>query len=298
MSEIFSWLKRAELEKRRILSEATAKPVEVYPLAAEPANPDILIDSAAAERAPERREIQTSGRFDLAAADARVRNVLDPLTLVGEQYRMLRAKLSQLQKERGIKTVLVTSSVPAEGKTFTACCLAGVFAQEPGKRVLLIDADLRKPAAGTSLGLKDGMRAEGLAQILRGEATPETVLLSSENMAFFLLPGGRVPDDPAELLSSPNLERTVKRMAQVFDWVVIDSPPIVGLADASLIAPLCDAVLLVVQTDKTPSKLAVDAIELIGREKFCGVVMNRGKHTRASRYYYYSYYHKGKGRRA
>ncbi len=297
MSEIFSWLKRAELEKRKTLSEAAAKPVSLYSEAQEETATAVETEPPSPEAIPAKIEIRGDAQFDLAAADSRIRSVLDPMTLVGEQYRLLRAKLSLLQKERGIKTLLITSSVPAEGKTFTACCLAGVFAQEPGKRVLLLDADLRKPRAGQDLGVKNSMRVEGLSQVLRGEKKADEVLLSSAKMDFFLLPGGPVPDDPAELLSSPLLERTIRGLAEMFDWVVIDAPPIIGLADATLIAPLCDAALLVVQTDKTPSKLAKEAIERLGREKFCGVVMNRGKHVRASRYYYYNYYHKGKGRR-
>jgi capsular exopolysaccharide synthesis family protein len=295
MSEIFSWLKRAELEKRKSSSESANRSVGVYPVDPDPSIIDLQTDSLAGEVEPAKIDIRSDARFDLAAADYRIRAVLDPQTLIGEQYRMLRAKLSQLQKQRGLKSLLVTSSVPVEGKTFTACCLAGVFAQEPGKRVLLIDADLRKPRVGYNLGMKDASLAEGLCQVLRGERQAEEVMLSSENLAFFLMPSGPVPDDPAELLSSPNLERTVRAMTAVFDWVVIDSPPVVGLADASLIAPFCDAALLVVHADKTPAKLAKESIERLGREKFCGIVLNRGKYVHASHYYYH-YYHKSRNK--
>jgi capsular exopolysaccharide synthesis family protein len=299
MSEIFSWLKRAELEKRKSMVEAAPKPVPAYSGIHEETATAVEPAPALPDLAPGGIKIRMDAQFDLAAADGRIRSVLDPLTLVGEQYRLLRAKLSLMQKERGIRSLLVTSSVPAEGKTFTACCLAGVFAQEPGKRVLLMDADLRKPRAGRDLGVKDSTHQVGLLEVLRGEKKAEEVLLSSSRMDFFLLPGGSVPDDPAELLSSPNLEHTIRSLTEMFDWVIIDAPPIIGLADTSLIAPLCDAVLLVVHTDKTPAKLAKEAVERIGRAKFCGVVMNRGKHVRASRYYYYNYYHrKGQGRRA
>jgi len=296
MSEIFTWLKKAELEKKKAHPEAAARPVEVIPPYPEPPRPEAGNAVPAPEPVEDRVVARSDARFDLAAADHRIRTVLDPMTLIGEQYRMLRARLSQLQKERGIKTVLVTSSVPVEGKTFTACSLAGVFAQEPGKRVLLMDADLRKPRASHNLGLGNAAHADGLSQVLRGEKNAEEVLLGSDNMSFFLLPAGPVPDDPAELLSSPNLERTIRAMAAVFDWVIIDSPPVVGLADASLIAPLCDGTILVVHTDKTPSKLAKEAIERIGAERFLGIVLNRGKHHRAHHYYYH-YYHKGRDRR-
>ena len=292
MSEIFSWLKKAELEKRTARTGAQAPSIQVSEV------PDFgkiipgsELSPSVKHAAPEKIVIRDDARFDLAGADQRIREVLDPVTLVGEQYRLLRAKLSQLQKQKGIKTLLVTSSIPAEGKTFTACCLAGVFAQETGRRVLLIDADLRKPRAEHELGVNHAGQPDGLSQVLRGERVAEEALLHSAKTDLFLLPAGPVPEDPAELLSSPSLELVIKRMSQIFDWVVIDSPPIMALADSSLLAPLCDTTLLVVRAGKTPSKLIQESIERIGRDRICGVLMNRSRRVRSSHYYYH-YYHK------
>jgi capsular exopolysaccharide synthesis family protein len=290
MSEIFSWLKQAGLKNEKKYPEAVvprgpgANSSTVDTIA--PAIEQYLTDSA-----HEKRAIRSEAKFDLAAADRRIRNVIEPLTLAGEQYRLLRAKLSLMQRQRGIKSLLVTSSVPVEGKTFTACCLAGVFAQEPGKRVLLIDADMRKPRAEQTLGVDVPIAPVGLSQVLRGEKHAEDVLLSSSDSGLFLLPAGPVPDDPAELLSSPILELTIKNLSQIFDWVVIDSPPVISLADATLIAPLCDAALLIVRAGKTPSKLVLEAAQRIGKERICGVVLNRCRQSRAT-YYYYGYYRK------
>jgi succinoglycan biosynthesis transport protein ExoP len=127
---------------------------------------------------------------------------------------------------------------------------------------------------------------------LRGETAPQDVMLSSNSLNFYLMPAGSVPSDPAELLSSPLLERTITPLKAGFDWIVIDSPPVLALADASLLLPLCDAVLLVVRTDKTPVKLIKEAIARLGREKVCGIVMNRGRSRQSSNYYYYRYYRK------
>ena len=240
---------------------------------------------------PARIEVAESARFNLAAADYLVKTVLDPLTAAGEQYRLLRSKLAQMQKERGIKIVLVTSSVPFEGKTFTACCLAGVIGLEPGKRVLLIDADLRKATVPKELGMNGDGPAQGLMQVLRGERSAEEVLLKGTEGEFYLLPAGPVPEDLAELLSSILLERTIKSLAPNFDWVIIDSPPVMSMADATIIAPLCDAVLLVVHLEKTSAKVIRKAIQQIGQSRICGVVLNRGRHLEQPRYYY-RYYHK------
>jgi protein-tyrosine kinase len=292
MSEIFRWLKKTDVEQMRTIPEPARSTVEVAEeeqppmpdVAGPPLHEDNFLPAAIA--------IRTDARFDLAGADQRIKEVLDPLTDVGEQYRLLRAKLAMMQKQSGMKTLLVTSTVPSEGKTFTACSLAGVFAQEPGRRVLLIDADLRKPKAAWELGLAGHQEIAGLSQVLRGEAAPDNVMLSSSSLDFYLMPSGPVPSDPAELLSSPLLDQTMRPLKDRFDWIVVDSPPVLGLADASLLAPLCDAVLLVVRTDKTPVKLVKEAVARLGADKICGVILNRGKRREASNYYYYRYYRK------
>ncbi len=152
MSQIFSWLKRAESERRKSLPDMETERLEILVQDDSPAH-ETPLEMPLPVITPTEIDVIPGGEFDLARADFRVRTVLDPHTVAGEQYRVLRSKLTQMQKERGIKSLLITSSVPYEGKTFTACCLAGVFAQEPGKRVVLIDADLRKPRVGHALGM-------------------------------------------------------------------------------------------------------------------------------------------------
>ena len=294
MSEIFSRLRNRATQTGKIATMPTIEPVDSENNRDfEESSPEAVESSALADGvSSETLEVRNDTHFNLAAADQRIRSVLDPLTQVGDQYRLLRTKLAQMQKEKGIRTLLVTSSMPKEGKTFTACCLAGIFAQEPGKRVLLIDADLRKPRTGPSLGINEVEPPAGLSQVLRGEKRVEDVLLSSSKMEFFLLPAGPVPEDPADVLSSPNLERTIKKMAKLFHWIVVDSPPILELADAPLLAALCDATLLVVRAGKTPAKIALESVQKIGKERICGIVINRSKGVRSSKYYYYSYYRK------
>ncbi len=290
MSEIFSWFKRTEQQKRSVPAQVHSRPLATLSADAVGNGTDSPVAVAdPSPAAPVKIEIRGADQFNLDLADYRVKSVLDPATVVGEQFRVLRAQLSFAQKQRNIKTLLVTSSAPGEGKTFTSCSLAGVLAQEPGKRVLLIDADMRKAKAGRDLGLI-GAEVKGLAEVLRGEVAVTDVLLSSKDTPLFLLPAGNVPINPSELLSSPDLERSLKTVAQWFDWVIIDSPPVVALADTNVIAPICDAVLLVVHTNGTPTKLIQESIQRIGRDKICGIVMNRIRHSPSSRYYY-RYYH-------
>jgi protein-tyrosine kinase len=237
-----------------------------------------------------------SDTFDLAYATNQLKNVLDPLTVVGEQFRLLRSRLSLMQKQRGIKTVLVTSAIPREGKSFTASGLAGVFAQEQGKRVLVIDADMRKPGSGKAFGLNGNCSNVGMAQVLQEGIELRSVLMKLANPQFWFLPAGALPMNPTELLSSPMLERALKSAAENFDWVVVDSTPILALSDATLLAELCDTVLLVVRANSTPAKLVTETINRIGQNRICGIVLNRQKQPYSSNYYYNNFYRNSKNK--
>lgn len=317
MSEIFDFLKKTEAARRKRPAETdksidalVTEPMVSAPVGAagnfvgrfieeEPESiaVDPVFEELNAEESPvARTEICESGRFSIADASYQIQNALDPLTIIGEQFRLLRSKLGLMQKQKGIKKVLITSAIPGEGKTFIACGLAGVFAQEQGKRIVLIDADMRKPRSRRDFSFGDTNGSAGVSQVLRGEFEFQNVLLMSMNPEFCFLPSGPLPSNPSELLSSPNLERALNTAAASFDWVIIDSPPVLALADTTLIAPLCDAVLLVVRANSTPSKLVLDSIQRIGRERICGVVMNQQKQIHSSRYYYH-YYHNGSGQR-
>ena len=225
--------------------------------------------------------------FDLESADARIKLVLQDESIAGEQFRLLRAKLSFLQRQQPLRILLISSAVAGEGKTLTACSLASVLAQERGKRVLLIDADLRRAGTTTSLGLRRTPELGGLSQILQGEASVDDVLLNCANRDLHFLPAGRPVPNPADLLSSHIFQRELKNLMPLFDWILIDSPPIIPLADANLLVSLCDGVLLVVHATKTPAKYIKQAIERIGKPKLCGVVLNCVQHPKSSPYYYY-----------
>jgi capsular exopolysaccharide synthesis family protein len=285
MSEIFNYLNRGESKHRKeLLAEAK------YELHPQPVEKEAVAnDSIPAELLESGGNLGGAGTFDLSAADHKFRSILDPFSLVGEQLRLLRSKLDLMQRQRGIRTLLVTSAIPKEGKTFTASGLAGVFAQQPGKRILLIDADMRKPASGKSMGLNGSSGLVGLSQVLSREVKFHDALLRATSIDFYFLPSGPPPANPSELLGFTNLEQMLKTAAEDFDWVVLDSPPVLTLSDATLIAPLVNAVLLVVHADSTPVKLAIKAVEQIGRERICGIVMNRQHQVHSSKYYYRYY---------
>jgi capsular exopolysaccharide synthesis family protein len=228
--------------------------------------------------------------FHLRGIEETIREVIsNPNTMAGEHYRLVRAKLSAMQKNVGLKSIMITSAIPNEGKTFSSCCLAGILAQEPGKKVLLIDADFRTSSAGRVLGV--GRGPIGLADVLRsgvsGYADIERALIKCSEMELYLLPAGVLARNPAELLGSADFEAMMRHAQQHFNWIIIDSPPVLAVADASLIAPITDASLLVMHTGKTGSSLLKDAVKRIGPERICGVVLNRAKNLKTNRYYSY-----------
>jgi capsular exopolysaccharide synthesis family protein len=311
MSEIFNFLKKTETEQKRgpayPMPGIDVKPVESAPSISKPVesmpefeNIQTVEHAAPVAPAPSvlrEEEFLPADTFALTRATHQMKSVLDPMTMFGEQFRVLRTKLGLLQKQHGIKTILVSSTVPQEGKSFTACALAGVFAQEQGKRVVVIDADMRKTGSGKDFGLNGNNNIAGTAQVLQGGKDFRSSLMKSIDPEFWFLPSGSLPKNPSELLSSPALESMLKCAADNFDWVIVDAPPVLALSDPTLIAPLCDSVVFVVRANSTPSKLVQDAVNRIGRERICGVVLSRQKQMRTSRYYYQYYYQKSEAKK-
>ena len=228
--------------------------------------------------------------FSIHVMDANVREVaLSPWTLATERFQMVRPELI-VQRQKGIKTLIITSAVPDEGKTFVASCLAGILAKESGKRLLLVDADLRTANVSRVLGLTDRNVLPGLSDVLKGEADVENCLLPCSELNLTFLPAGRSADNPVELLSSPRLQQVMRDLKLLFDWVIVDSPPVMPIADAGLLVPVCDSAIVVVRADRTPASLVNGSIAKIGRERVSGIILNGVQNVKATDYYGY-YYH-------
>jgi polysaccharide biosynthesis transport protein len=283
MSEIFDWMKKREMNSAKGAALAGVEritgplpiPERIFALPPESREPHFLAGVS---------------EFEISAGDPILAEMTGQNSFQSEQYRFLRTKLSLRQREVGLRSVLITSTIPGEGKTITTCSLAAMLAQEPGRRVLLIEADMRRPAAAIALGCENSEKLPGLSQVLQGEITPGDALLKSANIQLFLLPSGGKPANPAELLGSPKLESTLKTMAESFDWVIIDSPPVLGIADALLLAAVADFTLFVIRAGFTPGNLIQEAVQRIGHEKIGGIAMNRIKQSRHHGYYYSNYY--------
>jgi capsular exopolysaccharide synthesis family protein len=211
------------------------------------------------------------------------------------EYRRLAATLHQAQVEHRIRTVLVTSSMPGEGKSLSAANLALTLADVYRRRVLLVDADTRRPMLHQLFGISNEV---GLLECVRqGRVLPSSIVEVS--MGLHLLAGGKPVSDPVNELSSSRLRDFFTQVARDYDWVVVDTPPAILLPDTELIAPLVDACLLVIQAGRTPYKKVKKLVETIGRERILGVILNRAEavDVPGSEYgdYYYSAYHSRTG---
>lgn len=211
-----------------------------------------------------------------------------------EEFRTLRSRLYQLREKRPLKKVLVTSSLPKEGKSFVAANLAQALARQQGRRVLLIDADLRASRLHLALGTS---ATPGLSEYLLGEADEFGIMQrgTMENLLF--IPAGRSTSNPAEMIANGRLSILLGQAEPLFDWIVIDSPPAVPVSDAGLIASHCDGVLMVVRSDATPSDVARKARAEFDDKLLLGVVLNGIKRGSAEYSRYYGAYGKeGRGR--
>ncbi len=203
-----------------------------------------------------------------------------------EQYRRLAATLHHAQADRGIKRVMITSAVTGEGKSLTATNLALTLSQSYRRRVLLIDADLRRPSlhrifqVQNVFGLTEGLKARDERQLAIVEISGHLSLLTA----------GRPDPDPMSGLTSDRMRRILNEASTKFDWIVIDTPPVALLPDANLLAAMVDVAVLVVGASRTPYDLVQRAAESIGRDKIMGIVLNRVESTGFVDPHYHSYY--------
>lgn len=208
-----------------------------------------------------------------------------PKDPVAEQYRTIRTNIQFSDADQAIKSIVLTSTGPGEGKSTTASNLATVYAQQ-GLRVLLIDADLRKPTSHYTFRLENHV---GLTNVLTKQSTLGQAVQGTEVPDLFLLTSGPIPPNPAELLASNKMTELLKEMKEEFDMVVFDTPPVLAVADAQILANQVDGSILVVSSGKTDKEAAVKAKELLlkANAKLLGAVLNNRKMEEGSDYYYY-----------
>jgi protein-tyrosine kinase len=215
-----------------------------------------------------------------------VGTLIDPA--VRERYNHIAAALHQAQAQNNVRSVMVTSGVTAEGKSLTATNVALTLSHSYERRVLLIDADLRNPTIHeifqepNDLGLGDLLKQPDRGHLTLRQVSP----------TLWIQPAGRPDSDPMSALVSEGMKQLLAEAVEQFDWIIIDTPPIVLLPDASLLAAMVDTALLVIRANRTPYPLVQRAIEAIGPSKVLGVVLNGIENPSPGDPYgsYHSYY--------
>ncbi|MGG0449223.1 CpsD/CapB family tyrosine-protein kinase [Priestia megaterium] len=209
----------------------------------------------------------------------------NPKLPVAEQYRTIRSNVQFSSLDQDIRSLAVTSSGPGEGKSTTAANLAIVYAQQ-GKRVLLVDADLRKPTAHFSFRLENYI---GFTNVLTRKTELEQAVQDSQIPNLFVLTSGPIPPNPSELLASKNMDRVLQEMYDNFDFILFDTPPTLAVTDAQILSNKVEATILVVSSGKTDRVAAQKAKDSLNNAnaRLLGVILNNHPMDEDSHYYYY-----------
>lgn len=202
-------------------------------------------------------------------------------SLGAEKFRFLAVRLRQMRQTRSLKKILITSTIPQEGKSTVSANLACTLARRKQHKTLLLDGDLRRPTAAAQFGLG---KIPGLCEWLAGE-TESINLYRLESLGLWILPAGAAPDNPLELMQSGKLSALMNQLEAWFDWIVIDSPPILPLADTSIWCRLADGVLLVTRKGTTERQQLQRGLETLEKSKLLGALINSSENAAHSDYY-------------
>jgi capsular exopolysaccharide synthesis family protein len=224
--------------------------------------------------------------YDVSAArvEPHLVAVSQPRSGYCEQFRSLRTRILQAGERLHMRTFVITSSGVGEGKTLTTLNLAWLLAQTEGVRALVIDSDLRQPCAADYFGIET---PAGLSDVLGGKIGLEEAIVRLEPAGLFLLPGGRARADVAEMLSGPTFARIIAEARRMFDYILIDAPPLGIFTDANVLISRADGALLVVRAGKTRYAMVDKLLAQLPRERILGVVLNRADEKVDSAAYYY-----------
>jgi capsular exopolysaccharide synthesis family protein len=218
-----------------------------------------------------------------APAQGRLVSVSDKDSPAAEAFRLLAVRLRHLRRDQPLKKILLTSSIPQEGKSTCSANLACSLALRAQRRTLLLEGDIRRPSLSPMFGLTP---RPGISEWLREERDLSDSIYFLEGPELWFMPAGSSPSNPLELLQSPRVAVLMDQLAELFDWIVIDSPPVLPLADTSVWSRLCDGILLVTRqgtTEKRQLQRAVDAIE---SQKLIGALLNSSNSAPHTDYYY------------
>jgi capsular exopolysaccharide synthesis family protein len=216
-------------------------------------------------------------------AEKRLICYTDGESLAAEKFRFLGIRLQHLRRERTLKKVLITSTIPQEGKSMVSANLACTLARRMHQRTLLVEGDVRRPTLSPMFGVS---MLPGISECLQGERTLMNSIYLLEGLGLWLLPAGSSPRNPLELLQSGKLSAMMDQLNAWFDWIIIDSPPVMPLADTSVWMRLADGILLVVREGISEKRQLARGLEALEPKKVIGALVNGSKRSTPSDHYY------------
>lgn len=220
------------------------------------------------------------------AKDAHIIDITRPHDAPAEEFRTLRTRLNHLQTQQGLNTLVITSPSPAEGKSFAAVNLAIAESQLDGNNTLLIDCDFRRPI---SHSLFQFDRSPGMTEFLQGKAELHECIRRIQGTNLYVIPAGEAVVNPLELLNRIEMKHLIEQLPRVFNWVFIDSPPLLFAADANLLSTISSGTVLVVRIGATTIDSVTRAMQSLCENNVLGIVVNGAR--RGELYSKYTYYH-------
>jgi capsular exopolysaccharide synthesis family protein len=216
-------------------------------------------------------------------ADSHLVSLPDAESPAGEAFHLLGVRLRHMRRQRPLKKLLITSSIPQEGKSMVAANLACTLALRTQQKVLLLEGDVRRPTQSKIFGLPN---KPGVCEWLNGERSLAKSMYRLEGPGIWILPAGMSTGNSLELLQSGRAIPMMEQLTDWFDWVVIDSPPILPLADTSIWTNMADGILVVTRQGVTQKRQLKRGLEALGSQKLIGAVLNSAKAVAHTDYYY------------
>jgi capsular exopolysaccharide synthesis family protein len=216
--------------------------------------------------------------------DEHLVSLVTPASFEAEQYRALRHMVEQLHQTANLKVIAVSSPAPGDGKTVTAINLAGALAQGQVARVLLVDADLRRPAIGRLLTITPTNGLDLAGAVLNPALTLQRIVQPRPPFNLSVICAGEAPPSPYELLKSSRLDELMEQARSEYDYIVVDTPPLTPIQDCRLIGRWVDGFLIVVTAHRTPRRLVEEALTTLDQAKVIGIVFNEADRSGSDRY--------------
>jgi capsular exopolysaccharide synthesis family protein len=287
MSRIFEALQRSETERSGVQAEPSEIATELLQAVERGVNQRLTPPSPAAVVAPTNefadRDLSRFQSLPVSIApDAKLICLTAQDSLGAEKFRFLGVRLRQIQLTRPLKKILITSTIPEEGKSTVSANLSAILARRKQQKTLLIEGDLRRPSLCQRFGVG---RVPGLSEWLQGEPRPLNSVYHLEGLGLYFLPAGRPPENPLELMQSGRLTELMNQLSAGFDWIIIDSPPVLPLADTSVWARMADGILLVTREGTTKKRLLQRGLQVLESSKLLGVVLNSSSNADHVNYY-------------